>query len=115
MKVSYKVLQKYVADLPEVEQVAQDLIMHTAEVEEIIHQGENLSKVFIGEVLECVPHSDSDKLNVCQVSVLDKTVQIVCGAPNVTAGIKVPVATVGAQLAPDFTIAKTKIRGEASE
>ncbi len=114
MKVSYKVLQKYVDNLPEVEQVAQDLIMHTAEVEEIIHQGENLSKVFIGEVLECVPHSDSDKLNVCQVSVLGEKVQIVCGAPNVKAGIKVAVATIGAQLAPDFTIAKTKIRWESS-
>jgi len=41
--------------------------------------------------------------------------QIVCGAPNVKAGIKVPVAIVGAQLAPDFTIQKTKIRGETSE
>ena len=114
MKISYKVLQKYVDNLPEVEQVAQDLIMHTAEVEEIIYAGENLAKVFIGEVLECIPHSDSDTLNVCQVSVLGETVQIVCGAPNVKAGIKVAVATIGAQLAPDFTIAKTKIRWEAS-
>jgi len=110
VKISYKVLQKYVDNLPEVEQVAQDLIMHTAEVEEIIYAGENLAKVFIGEVLECIPHSDSDTLNVCQVSVLGETVQIVCGAPNVKAGIKVAVATIGAQLAPDFTIAKTKIR-----
>lgn len=115
MKVSYKVLQKYVDNLPAVEQVAQDLIMHTAEVEEIIYQGENLSKVFVGKVLECVPHGDSDKLNVCQVSVLGETKQIVCGAPNVQAGIKVAVATVGAELAADFTIAKTKIRGELSK
>jgi phenylalanyl-tRNA synthetase beta chain len=49
--------------------------------------------VFIGEVLECVPHPDSEKLNICQVSVLGETKQIVCGAPNVQAGIKVAVAT----------------------
>lgn len=115
MKVSYKVLQKYVANLPEVDQVAQDLIMHTAEVEEIVYQSEHLSKVFIGEVLECIPHPDSQKLNICQVLVCGETKQIVCGAPNVKSGIKVAVATLWAQLTPEFTIAKTKIRGEVSE
>jgi|TARA_Y100001960_G_C14690867_1_gene836307 phenylalanyl-tRNA synthetase beta chain len=110
MKVSYKVLQKYVPNIKEVEKVAQDLVMHTAEVEEIIYEGSHLEKVFIGEVKTCAKHPDSDKLNCTTVEVNGKTYPIVCGAPNVKAGIKVPVALVGAQLTPEFKIAKTKIR-----
>ncbi|MCH2188283.1 phenylalanine--tRNA ligase subunit beta [Candidatus Gracilibacteria bacterium] len=115
MKISYNVLKKYLPNIASPEEVAQDLIMHTAEVEEIEYEGENLSQVFIGEVLSCEKHSDSEKLNCTKVRVQGKELSIVCGAPNVKAGIKVPVAVVGAQLAPDFVIQKTKIRGEVSE
>lgn len=115
MKISYKVLQKYVPNIKTAEEVATDLVMHTAEVEEIIYEGSHLEKVFIGEVKTCIKHPDSDKLNCTTVEVNGKTYPIVCGAPNVKAGIKVPVALVGAQLTPEFKIAKTKIRGEISE
>lgn len=115
MKISYKVLQKYVPNIKTPEEVAQDLVMHTAEVEEIIYEGKNLEKVFIGEVKTCQKHPDSEKLNCTTVEVNGKTFPIVCGAPNVRAGLKVAVALVGAQLTPDFVIAKTKIRGEVSE
>ena len=68
----------------------------------------------IGEVLECVDHPDSDHLHVCQVNIGDKTTQIVCGAPNVRAGLKVVVALPGAVLPGDFEIKASKIRGVES-
>ncbi len=114
MKVSHNVLKSYFPDLNTPEETAQKLIMHTAEVEEIHLDGANLEKVFIGEILEVKKHPEADKLNLCQVSVNWETVQIVCGAPNVKPGIKVPVAIVGANLAEWFTIEKTKIRWEVS-
>jgi phenylalanyl-tRNA synthetase beta chain len=115
MKISYKVLEKYVSDLGTPEEVAQDLVMHTAEVEEIEYEGGNLEKVFIGEVKTCEKHPDSEKLNCTTVEVNGTLYPIVCGAPNVRAGLRVAVALVGAQLTPEFKIAKTKIRGEVSE
>ena len=115
MKISYKVLEKYVSDLGTPEEVAQDLVMHTAEVEEIVYEGSNLEKVFIGEVKTCEKHPDSEKLNCTTVEVNGTLYPIVCGAPNVRAGLRVAVALVGAQLTPEFKIAKTKIRGEVSE
>ncbi|MCP4523548.1 MAG: phenylalanine--tRNA ligase subunit beta [Candidatus Gracilibacteria bacterium] len=115
MKISYNVLKKYIPEIGTPEEVAQDLIMHTAEVEGIEYEGSHLENVFIGFVKTCEKHPDSEKLNCTTVEVNGNTYPIVCGAPNVKAGLKVAVALVGAQLAPDFTIAKTKIRGEVSE
>ena len=114
MKVSHNVLKSYFPELNSPEETAQKLIMHTAEVEDIHSDGAHLEKVFIGEILEVKKHPEADKLNLCQVSVNWETVQIVCGAPNVKPGIKVPVAVVGAALTPEFVIKKTKIRGETS-
>ena len=114
MKVSHNVLKSYFPELNSPEETAQKLIMHTAEVEDIHSDGAHLEKVFIGEILEVKKHPEADKLNLCQVSVQGETVQIVCGAPNVKPGIKVPVAVVGAALTPEFVIKKTKIRGEVS-
>ena len=114
MKVSHNVLKSYFPELNSPEETAQKLIMHTAEVEGIHSDGAHLEKVFIGEILEVRKHPEADKLNLCQVSVQGETVQIVCGAPNVKPGIKVPVAIIGAALTPEFVIKKTKIRGEVS-
>ena len=69
------------------------------------------SNVVIGKVLEKIKHPDADKLNVCQVDVGDKTVQIVCGAKNVEAGQFVPVAMVGCDLGNNFIIKAAKLRG----
>ena len=70
----------------------------------------HIDNLIIGEVKECVSHPNSDHLHVCQVDVGDKTLQIVCGAPNVREGLKVIVALEGAVLPGDFTIKKSKIR-----
>jgi len=73
-----------------------------------------IENLVIGEVLECVDHPDSDHLHVCQVNIGDKTTQIVCGAPNVKAGIKVLVALPGCILPGDFEIKAGNIRGQES-
>ena len=71
------------------------------------------TKLIIGKVLECVEHPDSDHLHCCKVDIGNEVLNIVCGAPNVTAGIKVIVAQVGAEL-PEVTIKKGNIRGQDS-
>ncbi len=79
-----------------------------------------LAGVVVGEVLECAKHPDADRLSVCRVSIgTGEPLGIVCGAPNVAAGQKVLVATVGTTLYPvsgePLTIKKSKIRGVESQ
>ncbi len=79
-----------------------------------------LEGIVVGHVKECAKHPNADKLSLTKVDVGgDELLQIVCGAPNVAAGQKVMVATIGTKLYPSegepFTIKKGKIRGEVSE
>ena len=74
----------------------------------------NASNLVIGEIIECKAHPDSDHLHVCKVNVGKEILQIVCGAPNARAGIKVIVALPGAELPNDITIKKGNIRGVES-
>ncbi|NLR90163.1 phenylalanine--tRNA ligase subunit beta [Flammeovirga agarivorans] len=88
-------------------------------LEEVEEVKGGLKGLVVGEVLECEQHSNADKLKVTKVDLgTEEPVQIVCGAPNVAAGQKVIVATVGAELFPSptesFKIKKGKIRGEVS-
>ena len=71
--------------------------------------------VVVGEVQSVEAHPDADKLRICQVYDGQQTVQVVCGAPNVRNGLKVPFAVVGAVLPGNFTIKKAKLRGQPSE
>lgn len=97
------------------EQLALDLTLSTAEVEGVTRFAPYLSDVVVGHVLEREKHPDADKLGICQVDVgTGEALQIVCGAPNVAAGQRVAVATVGTVLPGDFKIKKSKIRGVAS-
>ena len=80
-------------------------------VEKVIDS--RIENLVIGEVKECIDHPDSDHLHVCQVDIGNKTVQIVCGAPNVRKGLKVLVALPGCVL-PEGTIEAGKIRGQES-
>lgn len=104
------------------QQLADTLTMAGMEVEELRPVAPAFSNVVVGEVLEVVRHPDADRLNVCQVKVGgDKVLNIVCGAPNVRVGIKVPCALVGAQLPPakdgdgPFEIKLSKVRGVESQ
>lgn len=74
----------------------------------------HIDNLTIGEVVECVNHPDSDHLHICQVNIGDSITQIVCGASNVRAGLKVIVALPGAILPGNFEIKKSKIRGVES-
>lgn len=71
-------------------------------------------KVVVGKVLDKKKHPDADKLNVCQVDLGSKTVQIVCGASNVDIEQFVPVATIGCDLGNDFIIKEANLRGVES-
>jgi phenylalanyl-tRNA synthetase beta chain len=122
MKISYNWLKEYIdIDLaPEVvSQILTDTGLEVEGLEKIDTVKGGLRGVVIGEVKTCIKHPDADKLSVTTVDVGDgKILPIVCGAPNVSAGQKVVVATVGTTLYSgdtSFDIKKAKIRGEVSE
>jgi phenylalanyl-tRNA synthetase beta chain len=83
------------------------------EVDSIEHLGASLDNVVVGKIISIEKHPDADKLNVCQVDVGNKELQIVCGAPNARAGIKIPCALIGAKFG-QFEIKKAKLRGVES-
>ncbi len=86
------------------------------EIGEVRSAAQSLEKVLIAQIKSFEKHPKADRLNVCQVSVGDseKPLQIVCGAPNVRAGMKVALAPVGAILPGDFAIQAAEIRGVKS-
>ena len=122
MKISYNWLKQYIStDLPpeQVSDILTNIGLEVEAVESFQSVKGGLEGVVIGQVLTCSKHPDADKLTVTTVDLgREEPVQIVCGALNVAAGQKVPVATVGTTLYPNeegFTIKKTKIRGELSQ
>ena len=121
MNISYNWLKEYVAcDLTpeEVSAALTSIGLETDGVEEVQTIKGGLEGLVIGEVLTCVDHPDSDHLHITTVNLGDGVpTQIVCGAPNVAAGQKVVVATIGTKLYSGdecFTIKKGKIRGVES-
>ncbi len=91
------------------------MTMSGSKVEGVENLGKDIDKVVVGKVLECEMHPDSDHLHVCMVEFgEDEPIQIVCGAPNVAVGQKVPVALNGAVLPNDIKIKKGKLRGVMS-
>lgn len=116
MLVSYKWLNKYL-DLSAVtpKELSDKMSVTGIEVEGITVPEEGLKKIVVGEVKECVPHPDSDHLSICQVDIGEEELsQIVCGAPNVKAGIKVIVALPNSRIAGNVKIKKGKMRGQVS-
>ena len=90
------------------------LSMAGLEVDGVEPVAGDFSGVVVGEVLECGQHPDADKLSLCLVSDGEQQVNVVCGAPNARAGLKVAFAKVGAVLPGDFKIKKAKLRGVES-
>nr|WP_270299117.1 hypothetical protein [Eggerthella sinensis] len=115
MKVSLKWLSEYVDVPSDLKAFCDRLDLTGTGVEAVEKTGEAFDGVVVGYVETCEQHPDSDHMHVVSVNVgADEPVQIVCGAPNIAAGIKVPVATVGAVLPGDLKIKKSKLRGVAS-
>ena len=111
MKVSVNWLKELVDIHLSVEELAHTLTMAGLEVEEITPVAAVFENVVIAEVKSTTPHPNADKLRVCEVDVgTEALLQIVCGAPNVTAGMRVPCALVGAKL-PGLDIKQAKLRG----
>lgn len=121
MKISYNWLRQYLDfDLSpdELSRLLTDCGLEVENLEPWQSVRGGLKGVLIGEVLTCKKHPDADKLSVTTVDIGGQVLPIVCGAPNVAAGQKVPVATVGTILYKGeeiFEIKKAKIRGEVSE
>ena len=115
MKVSLKWLSDYVDVPADIKEFCDRLDLTGTGVEGVETLGAAFDGVVVGHVLTCEPHPDSDHMHVTTVDVgAQEPAQIVCGAPNIAAGIKVPVATVGAVLPGDFKIKKSKLRGVVS-
>jgi phenylalanyl-tRNA synthetase beta chain len=122
MKISYNWLKQFIKiDLKSEETAAllTDLGLEVEVVEKYQSVKGGLEGVVVGHVLSCEKHPDADRLNITKVDLGDgNPVQIVCGASNVAAGQKVPVATIGTKLIDkdgnEFEIKKGKIRGQES-
>ena len=122
MKISYNCLQNYLnVNLPseEVAELLTDIGLEVEGIEEVESIKGGLKGVVVGEVLTKIQHTNADRLSLTTVNIgADELLQIVCGAPNVAAGQKVLVATVGTWLYDGddnkFKIKKGKIRGEES-
>lgn len=117
MRISLNWLRELVEIKLSPEELAQTLTMAGFEVEEIEDRQTWANGVVVGKVLERQPHPNADKLSVCQVDIgASETLNIVCGAPNVKAGIYVPVATTGTYLPNiDLKIKPAKLRGVPSQ
>ena len=111
MLVSYKWLKELVDVTVLSEELAEKMSTTGIEVEGVSSPAEGLSKIVVGEVISCEDVAETH-LHVCQVNVGEEALrQIVCGAPNIRAGIKVMVALPGARIADNYKIKKGKIRG----
>ena len=123
MKFSESWLREWVNPTLSSDQLAHQITMAGLEVDGVDPVAGEFTGVVIGEVVECGPHPDADKLQVTKISLGDyssatvekgELITIVCGAKNCRLGLKVAVATVGAVLPGDFKIKKAKLRGVPS-
>ena len=120
MNISYNWLKRYIRlndDAQTVANILTSIGLEVGSVEEVETIRGGLRGLVVGEVLTCEPHPNSDHLHLTTVNIGSETLPIVCGAPNVAAGQKVVVATIGTVLYDgdqSFTIKKGKLRGEDS-
>jgi phenylalanyl-tRNA synthetase beta chain len=116
MRVPSSWLRAYCDPGLSVEEVADQLSMHSIELERISHVGAPSPDSFVvGRVISVEKHPDADKLSVCEVDAGEGGRTIVCGAPNVAAGQTVPVALPGAVMPDGTKLGKAKLRGVESD
>ena len=122
MKVSYRKIQEFLSIALSADDAAVVLTATGLEIEGVETVDDvpgGLRGLVVGHITECHQHPNADRLRCCKVDIGSKdALDIVCGAPNAAKGLKVVVATVGAELFPTggepFKIKKGKIRGEVS-
>ena len=116
MKISENWLRTWVNPAIDSDKLSDQLTMLGLEVDDLAPAAKPFTGVVVGEVLTVEQHPDADRLRVTTVNIgTGEPLQIVCGAPNVRAGMKAPVATIGAVLPGDFKIKKGKLRGVESQ
>lgn len=107
-------LREFVNPELDAQGIADTLTMAGLEVESLRTVAPPFTGVVVADIVSIAPHPNADKLRICQVNAGGQLLQIVCGAPNAAAGLKVPLATVGAVLPNGMRISKGKLRGELS-
>src|SRR5439155_12522706 len=115
LKLSLSWLRDWIEVEAGPEAIAEALTRRGFYVEGIETLGPRFTGVVVARVLEVRKHPNADKLTLCRVDGGAGELAVVCGAPNVRAGMIVPLAKVGARLPGGLTIKKSKIRGEASQ
>ena len=115
MKLPLSWLREWIEFEASPEGVAEALTTRGFYVEDIDHRGHAYPGVVVARVLEVQKHPNADKLSLCRVDGGGGELRVVCGAPNVKAGMWVPLANVGARLPGGVVIKKSKIRGEESQ
>jgi phenylalanyl-tRNA synthetase beta chain len=115
MQFNVEWLKKWVAVDLDADALAERLTAAGLEVDDVRPVAGAFTDVVVGEIEECGPHPNADKLSLCSVNDGgDERLQVVCGAPNARPGIRVPFARVGATIGPDFKIKRAKLRGMES-
>ncbi len=115
MKVSEKWLREYYSSPLSLKEILEKFTMGGLEIESVTPAGCQSPDIVVAEVLKTERHPNADRLSVCQVSDGSQQYQIVCGAANVRAGLKVALAKIGAKLSPAFEIKLSKLRGVESQ
>ncbi len=116
MKLSERWLREWADPDVDTQTLAHELTMAGLEVDAVEPAAPAFEGVVVGHVMSVAPHPDADKLRVCTVDDgSGGTLNIVCGAPNVRADMKVPLAVIGARLPGGMRIKRTKLRGMPSE
>ncbi len=115
MKLPMSWLRDWVAVEATAEQVAEALTRRGFYVEGIESHGVEHPGVVVARVLEVAKHPNADKLSVCSVDAGAEPIGVVCGAPNVRAGMIAPLATIGARMPGGLIIKKSKLRGVESQ
>ena len=115
MRISLQWLGEWLdGELPAARDLAARLTMAGLEIEGIEAAAPPLPGVIVGEIVERTRHPNADSLSVCTVNTGGEPVQVVCGAANARAGMKAPLATIGAKLPGGLEIRKAKLRGVES-
>jgi len=115
MKLTIDWLRDFVPVDKDGQALADELTLAGLEVDAVTPVAADFSGVVVAEILEKRPHPDADRLSICRVSDGTRELEIVCGAPNAAAGIRVPFAPVGTELPGGMKIRAAKIRGVRSE
>jgi phenylalanyl-tRNA synthetase beta chain len=114
MLVSLNWLKEFVDITESAEEIADLLTMGGVEVEGITYVGAGLDKVFTAQIKEIAPHPSADRLHLALVSLGDRDVEVVCGAPNLSVGQIVPYAAAGATLPSGLELTEREIKGVRS-